>query len=72
VSKKPVKKPEAPWVLNRIAHYVDARTGKLLYSIPFYDPDNIYIGSAPYKPGDPYKSEAQYLKEINNDKNKDQ
>jgi len=65
------KKDEAPWVLNRIAHYADARTGKLLYSIPFYDPDNVYHGSYPYKPGDKYKSEEQYLKEIDDGKNKD-
>jgi hypothetical protein len=66
------KKAGEPWVLNRIAHYADAGTGKLLYSIPFYDPDNIHLGSFSYKTGDKYKTEEQYLKEIDDGANKDQ
>ena len=42
---------------NRIADYMDAKTEKLLFSIPFYHPDPNYAGGRPYKPGDDYLAE---------------
>lgn len=47
---------------NKIARYIDANTGELLFSEPFYDPDGIY-GGFPYKVGDKYKSHDDYLTE---------
>lgn len=44
-------------VPNRIADYVDYRTGELLFSIPFYTSDQNYRGGRPYRPGDHYKRE---------------
>jgi len=66
-----MKKNEKPNELlhpNKIAHYVDATTGKLLFSEPFFDPDNVHEGW-PWKLGDPYKSYEEYLKEKNNEQN---
>lgn len=39
---------------NRIADYVDYKTGALLFSIPFYTSDPNHAGGRPYKPDDPY------------------
>ena len=56
---------------NKITHYIDAKTGRYLYSIPFCDPDNIYTGW-PYKTNDKYKTYEEYLEEQENDKNQNQ
>jgi hypothetical protein len=53
---------------NKIVNYIDAKNGRHLYSIPFYDPDNLYEGWF-YKSGDKYKTYEEYLKERDNDAN---
>jgi len=55
---------------NKIVNYIDAKNGRHLYSIPFYDPDNLYEGWI-YKSGDKYKTYEEYLKERDNDANQD-
>jgi len=44
---------------NKICHYIDATTGKRLYSIPFYDPEYIY-GGEPLIPGMRYTTFEEY------------
>lgn len=50
--------------LNKIAHYVDYKTKKILFSEPFSDPDNVHHVYDIYI-GQNYKSYDQYLKETN-------
>lgn len=45
---------------NKIKDYGHWKTGKILFSEPFLDTNDVYHGR-PYKPGDRYVSYAEYL-----------
>ena len=52
-------------ICNKIAHYIDEKTKKVLFSEPFADPDNIHHVYERYV-GQSYKSYEQYIEEQNN------
>lgn len=56
MTPKPQNGDEGLPTPNKIADYVDATTGELLFSIPFVDTDGCHSGR-PFKPGDPCKRE---------------